>query len=388
VVGKVRFPLMGEEYLRNRVVGIGEDGEWMAGVVAEALRAKAARREGAVFELEALGRKALEDRVGLGVRWEEYREGGELRLVGQARRVSAFVACAGRMCSGSFDGSIRVWSGASGEHERTLQANDANEDSDFVYALAAWEGRLISCHESGRLRVWNVATGECDKVLEGRDPAFPDPADIAAIELMNFVALAACGSRLASGSADGSIQVWGTGTDGRLMSERRLLGHTGALWSLAGWQDKVASGSSDGSIRVWDVGTGAHVATLAGHSRGVTALVVHGDRLLSASQDGTIRAWDVGTWAGLLTVEAYEQGTGSSWHFPECLAVSGSKLVSGSTGAGHELQREVRVWGLEELELQQTLPQPASSDVHALVAVDGKVWGVVGKDVVVWGLRA
>jgi hypothetical protein len=44
VVGKIRFPLMGEEYLRNRVVGMvgGEDGEWLAGVMAEALRAKAA----------------------------------------------------------------------------------------------------------------------------------------------------------------------------------------------------------------------------------------------------------------------------------------------------------------------------------------------------------
>ncbi len=43
---------VGEEHLENRVVGMvgGEDGEWMAGVVAEALRAKAARREGAVLE--------------------------------------------------------------------------------------------------------------------------------------------------------------------------------------------------------------------------------------------------------------------------------------------------------------------------------------------------
>ncbi len=66
VLGKVRFPQMGEAYLKNRVVGLvgGEDGEWMAGVVAEALRAKAARREGAVFEFEALGRNALEDRSG------------------------------------------------------------------------------------------------------------------------------------------------------------------------------------------------------------------------------------------------------------------------------------------------------------------------------------
>jgi hypothetical protein len=71
VVGKVRFPLMGEEYLGDRVVGMvgGEDGEWMAGVVAEALRAKAARRKGAAPEFELLGRKAASHRLWPGVRW-------------------------------------------------------------------------------------------------------------------------------------------------------------------------------------------------------------------------------------------------------------------------------------------------------------------------------
>jgi WD40 repeat protein len=155
--------------------------------------------------------------------------------------------------------------------------------------------------------------------------------------------------------------------------------------SLAGWEDKVASGSSDGRIRVWDAGTGALDATLAGHSGAVRALVAHGDRLLSASEDGTIRAWAVGTWAGLRTVEVWGQGTGQ---YPRCLAVSGSKLVSGSAGDGSDSRSEVRVWGLAELELQQTLPQPAGSDVGALVAVDGEVWGAVGRDVVVWGRKA
>ena len=82
VTEKIRFPLMQEEYLRSHVAGMvdGEDGEWMERVVAEALRAKAARRKGEASVFELLGRKAREDRVGLGVRWEEYREGGELRL--------------------------------------------------------------------------------------------------------------------------------------------------------------------------------------------------------------------------------------------------------------------------------------------------------------------
>ncbi len=54
VVWKVRFPLMGEEYLRNRIVGVAgvEHGEWMASLVVEALPAKTAQRQGAVFEFE------------------------------------------------------------------------------------------------------------------------------------------------------------------------------------------------------------------------------------------------------------------------------------------------------------------------------------------------
>ena len=85
-------------------------------------------------------------------------------------------------------------------------------------------------------------------------------------------------------------------------------------------------------------------------------------------------------------MEVWGQGTAQ---YPRCLAVSGSKLVSGSAGRGDDTfsQREVRVWGLEELELQQTLPQPAGMDVNTLLAVDGEVWGGVGSDVVVWGRK-
>jgi hypothetical protein len=123
VVGKISFPLMGEEYLRNRVVGTrmvgGEDGEWMAGVVAEALRAKAARREGVVFKL--LGRKAVVDRVGLGERWEEYLEEAELLLAGHGENVSAIVACDGRICCLSWDESIWVRSRALGSMSRLFR---------------------------------------------------------------------------------------------------------------------------------------------------------------------------------------------------------------------------------------------------------------------------
>jgi WD40 repeat protein len=318
--------------------------------------------------------------------------------------VTAIVECDGRMCCGSRDGSIQVWSRASREYEWTLEADEDDSESP-VNALAVWEGRLISGHGCGKLLVWNVATGECCQVLEGH---------CAAVR-----ALAVCRSRLSSGAEDGSIRLWAVAAGAAWACERELLGQTGAVWSLAGWRDKVASGSSDGSIRVWDAGTGALDADGSqpiGHWTGVRALVVHWDRLLSASDDGMIRVWALGT--SLIQQEACIRGTGAEVP-PYRLAMSGSKFVSGSAGLA---QAEALLWGLAELEIQkkirdpmrqpadvrntavdwddwegvaegneerplqpeQTMRQPA--DVNALVEVDGEVWEGVGNEVVVWGL--
>jgi hypothetical protein len=84
-------------------------------------------------------------------------------------------------------------------------------------------------------------------------------------------------------------------------------------------------------------------------------------------------------------VEAYEKGAGL---IPRCLVVIGSTRVGGSMADGAE-QPEVRVWGLEELDLQQTLWHPAGADFCALLAIDGEVCVCGGEaDVVVWGRRA
>ena len=48
----------------------------------------------------------------------------------------------------------------------------------------------------------------------------------------------------------------------------------------------------------------------------------------------------------------------------------------------------VRVWGLETLDLQHALPQPAGDNVCTILAADGEVWAGVGRDVVVLGRGA
>jgi hypothetical protein len=99
LIVKVRFPLMAECYLRNQVVGMvpAELADWMKDVVAEALRAKTARWVSERIHLALLGPKALDDRVGLGVRWIEYADGGGRRLKGHTDAVWAVAECEGRL---------------------------------------------------------------------------------------------------------------------------------------------------------------------------------------------------------------------------------------------------------------------------------------------------
>ena len=379
VAEKIRFPLMREEYLRSHAAGMvdGDCGAWMAGVVVEALRAKAAHRKGEVFECMLLGPKALVDRVGLGVWWEDYREGGEVWLTAHHDQVRAMAEYDGKVCSASLDGEILVWHQKT-DHPQHVLSSDG--DPDVVEALVGWDKDLISGHRSGKLRVWDVETTECTQVIEAQED-----------EDSSFSALAVCGSRLVSAHYSMAIKVWKMAR-GAEWTHDVLDGHVGGhdvgddcVWSLAVWPDKLAGGLQDGRIVIWNAGTLELEATLVGHLGIVHALVVHGDRLLSSSDDGTIRAWAVGTWELLQTVEAYERETGM---YPFGLAVSGSRLVSSSRSIFDEegRQSQVRVWGLADLDLRQTLPLPANYEyVGALVAVDGEVWACIGSDVVVWG---
>ncbi len=82
----------------------------------------------------------------------------------------------------------------------------------------------------------------------------------------------------------------------------------------------------------------------------------------------------LGTWLGCgLQGRTVAYGDGGVLGI-RCLAASGSALVSGSMMASGGVPAEVRVWGLEELDLRNLLRQPAGSRATALLGLDGEVW--------------
>jgi WD40 repeat protein len=95
---------------------------------------------------------------------------------------------------------------------------------------------------------------------------------------------------------ENSIYIWDLRS---YTTVRTLLGHTGAVYSLAfapSNPTKLYSGSYDTSIRQWDLSSFTCSARLAGHSGSVEAMVLTGDgssgqTLFSASRDSFINYW-------------------------------------------------------------------------------------------------
>jgi hypothetical protein len=105
------------------------------------------------------------------------------------------------------------------------------------------------------------------------------------------VAFAADGTRVATGSVDGSARVFDVATG----AELARLDHGGPVGAVAFAADgtRVATGSGDGSARVFDAATGAELARLdhGGPVRAV-AFAADGTRVVTGSVDGSARVFE------------------------------------------------------------------------------------------------
>ena len=118
-------------------------------------------------------------------------------------------------------------------------------------------------------------------------------------------------SRLATGSDDGTVQIWDA-MAGRKISTYR--GHSGAVNAIA-WQEGlgnpppdgqwIASAGVDCTVQVWAAHSMRKVCTYTRHSAKVTALAWsparfpssggHSSLIASASEDSTVQVWDATT---------------------------------------------------------------------------------------------
>ncbi|HTJ42811.1 MAG TPA: protein kinase [Kofleriaceae bacterium] len=162
---------------------------------------------------------------------------GELR--GHTDRIYTAIwsADGALIATGSYDTTARVWDVASRKTTMILRGHH-----DAVDGLAfTGDGRLVTGGEDRSVRVWDLATGQ-GRVL----------ADLPG----RVYRLALDRDHVYAAGSDGLVHV--VGLDG---STRAFAGHRGEVDDVVvlagGSGTKIASGSDDGTLRVWDASTGA-----------------------------------------------------------------------------------------------------------------------------------
>ena len=139
--------------------------------------------------------------------------------------------------------------------------------SDQVFAVA-WSPdgkRIASGSADETVQVWNAVDGGNTFTYKGHS------------DLVHAVAWSPDGKRIASASWDKTVQVWDAVDGGNVFIYQE---HRGAVRAVAWLLDgmRLASGSVDETVQVWDAADGGNVFTYKGHSN-----VVQARRMASAS---------------------------------------------------------------------------------------------------------
>ena len=154
--------------------------------------------------------------------------------------------------------------------------------------------RLCSGSTDGTLRIWDVERLSEILVLEGHQGWVWDAA------------WSPDGTRILSGGNLGQAFVWDATTGSRLLE---LEGHVD-LVNAVGWSPDgklVATGGGDGVARIWDAQTGALLRSLTGHRGTVLDLAFHPlqDRLVTVSNDRVAILWNSRSGEEILGLHAF-----------------------------------------------------------------------------------
>jgi WD40 repeat protein len=186
------------------------------------------------------------------------------------------------------------------------------------------------------------------------------------------------GKRIASGSADGTVQVWDATRGNRLLT---YTGHTGTVFSVAWSPDdkRIASGSADSTVQVWDASTGSHLLTYTGHASsyvGSVAWSPDGKHIASGSNDNTVQVWDASSGNHhLLTYTGHTDAVYNLAWSPD-----GKRIASGSN------DKTVQVWDASSGNLLLTYTGHSGSIYRVAWSPDGRhiASGSADKTVQVW----
>ncbi|OAQ64205.2 WD-repeat protein [Pochonia chlamydosporia 170] len=265
------------------------------------------------------------------------------------------------LISGSDDKTIRVWHTSTG---KIKQVFTGHRDSILAATFAQNSELVVSGSFDGTLRIWHLATGECKQTFGDSHStsslAISHDAEMAAsssgtivqiwransaeVEQMPerigdsiiTVALSHDSKLVASGSRDGTVQLWFSSND-----KRTFEGHTGEVneVTFSHNSELLASASGDGTMRIWYTNTGQCKHLLKCSSTLVYSVAFSHDSTLVAcgagdANDITVHIWHVNSGEVKHTIKGFGGGFVTSIAFSH-----DSRLLASSSWHG-----DLQIW--------------------------------------------
>lgn len=323
-------------------------------------------------------------------------------LTGHSEAVSsvAITADGKHIVSGSYDGTVKIWSFEERKEVATLPSHGKGVNS---VAITTDTKHIISASRGGIVAIWSFEDKkEVDSFTVVSDFPYrtliallPDKKHIVVrspltVKIWSIkerkvvgslndpitaIAVSTNGKYIFTGGGNSTVKIWSFEERKEIAS---LTGHSGRVDAIAVTKDgkHIVSASQDGSVRIWPFEEGKEVVILKSDSYVVTSLVVtiDGKHIVSGSNERTLIIWSLEERKQVGVLIGHRSLIG-------CVAISPDQqyIVSGS------VDQTVKVWSFSE---RQEVASVEVGDVCNTVAVtaDGKhvIWGLGNNTIGIW----
>jgi WD40 repeat protein len=182
--------------------------------------------------------------------------------------------------SASKDKTIKIWDNSKSKTSTVTITNNEKEVSSLAFTP---DGKLlVSGSLDGKLRCYDGASGESKEDLYSYSKG------------ITCLCISSDGSFIAIGCTNGDVLVINSETKAKVVELNNLKSQVNTL-SFSGDAHYLAAGGLDKKIIIWNLSGGKVEKEIPAHEKEINGLAFtpKGDALLSVGADGNIKAWDV-----------------------------------------------------------------------------------------------